>query len=121
MERIMVAVDGSAAALKAIDFAAALAARLNPELILVETDGREPSETAAGDPLLAAARFEAWANGAIRLASLRLAGDPGAAILRCAAEREADLIVLGRDRASVRNELLRQLLAEAACAVAVAP
>lgn len=117
MERIMTAVDGSAASLKAIDFAADLATRYGAEMILVSVAHhaapvadpameeyarvehmRGPTSElglAAAETVLAGARIEAQAKGARRVSTVPAFGDPAEEIIRCAEERHADLLVLG--------------------------
>ena len=137
MERILVVVDGSQAALRALGFAAGLAGRYNAELIVLamaEAAGGEAAGDGAGveaarpagvETVLAGARVAAWAQGAVRVASLAGFGDPVAAIVDCARERRADLVVLGRTRAGrfaglLRGGLQSRVLAEAPCPVTIA-
>ena len=117
MERILVAVDGSAPSLKAVDFAADLAGKYNAELILltvaphplpdldpaveqyaqlehVRVPAAELAVTAA-DSVLDNARRTAQARGATRISVAPSFGDPAQEIMTAARDRQADLIVVG--------------------------
>jgi nucleotide-binding universal stress UspA family protein len=146
MQRIVAAVDGSAASLKAVDLAADLASKYDAELILF-TNGREFSpvidaeleayarsehiETlgsdvgvAAAETVLAGARLTARAKGATRIETNSAFGDPAAQIIALAKERQADLIVMGsRGHGQLAGLLLgsvaQKVLAHAACPVLV--
>jgi nucleotide-binding universal stress UspA family protein len=117
MERILVAVDGSPAALKAVDFAADLANKYNAELILLTvfprlSPGVDPAleayaraehiqqpgtelPLAAVESVLDEARRAARAKGAARISDEPRFGDPAHEIIAAAGERVADLIVVG--------------------------
>jgi nucleotide-binding universal stress UspA family protein len=117
MQRILVAVDGSAPSLKAVEYAADLASKYDAELILAAV-GPHPTPTV--DPDLAAyarlehiaapsaefataaiegvldqARVAAQQAGAKRISAEPSFGDPGELILAAAKDRAADLIVVG--------------------------
>jgi nucleotide-binding universal stress UspA family protein len=117
MQRILVAVDGSAPSLKAVDFAADLASKYNAELILltvvphlspelnpaVEEYARlehmpvRDAELAlmTADNVLDNARRKARANGITRISAEPSFGDPAREIITVAQTRQADLIVVG--------------------------
>jgi nucleotide-binding universal stress UspA family protein len=117
MERILVAVDGSAPSLKAVDFAADLASKYNAELILStvaphplpELDPaveeyarlehiRVPTAELAvttTDSVLDDARRRAQARGATRISAEPSVGDPAQEIITVARDRQADLVVVG--------------------------
>jgi nucleotide-binding universal stress UspA family protein len=117
MERILVGVDGSSAALKAVDLAADLANKYNAELILLtvvphfspEVDPaleeyarvehiQEPATElalAVANTVLDGARRAAQGRGASRIAAEPSVGDPAHEIITAAGDRGADLIVVG--------------------------
>ena len=117
MERILVAVDGSANSLKAVDFAADLAGKYNADLILltiprhvasvvdpaVEEFARlehiqgpaSEAGLAAAETVLDDARREAQAKGATRISAEPSFGDAAEEIITAARDRQADLVVVG--------------------------
>jgi nucleotide-binding universal stress UspA family protein len=117
MKRILVAVDGSSAALKAVDLAADLANKYSAELILLTvvphlSPGIDPSlaeyarvehiqvpatelALAAAESMLDGARRAARAKGATAIAAEPAFGDPTQEIIAAAGDRRADLIVVG--------------------------
>ncbi len=146
MKRIVAAVDGSPASLKAAAFAGDLAGKYGAELVLVavardvapvvdrdvEAYARlehidrltDDLGTAAAESVLAGARLEAQANGAVRIVTEVASGDPAEAVVGLAQDRQADLIVAGsRGRGRLAGLLLgsvaQKSLAHAACPVLV--
>lgn len=146
MERILAAADGSPPSLKAVAFAADLAARCGAELVLLtvgrridaaltaeledyarrEHLGASLGELAAlqTDGVLDAARQEAQANGATRIATRSSFGDPAEEIVVAARELRPDLIAIGsRGHGRLTGLLLgsvaQKVLAHAACPVLV--
>ncbi len=116
MERILVAVDGSETALKAVDFAANLAAQTDAELALITVveeayiGDRELKDFARAEHLasawgdlsearateiLIAAHERAAAYEGVRVQKEWRSGNPAAEIARYAREKKADLIVVG--------------------------
>jgi nucleotide-binding universal stress UspA family protein len=116
MERILAAVDGSETALKAVDFAANLAAQTNAELTLITVveeayvgnralkDFARAEHLAAawGDlsearatEILIAAHERAAAYEGVRVHKEWRSGTPAAEIARYAKEKTVDLIVVG--------------------------
>lgn len=129
MQRILAAVDGSPAALKAVAFAAELAGERGAELILATVLSEPAPEHAAGledyarlehieaakpalpftaaDALLDEARRAAQAKGARRIAVETALGDPAEEIVALAKRQKADLIVVGsRGRSRIAGLLL---------------
>ena len=146
MQRIVVAVDGSAPSLKAVDLAAELASKYNAELILfsvarkfspvidaeLEAYARlEHIQTplgelgaAAAETVLADARLAAAAKGAIRISTQSASGDPAEEIIALANARHADLVVIGsRGHGRLAGLLLgsvaQKVVAHASCPVIV--
>ena len=146
MQRIMAAADGSAASLKAVALAADLATKYGAELMLatvtqplsaaltaeLETYVRQEQidiplgelGSAQAETILAGARLEGAANGATRISTRSLAGDPAEAIVELAGEWRADLIVLGsRGHGRLAGLLLgsvaQKVLTHAPCPVLV--
>ncbi len=117
MRRIVVAVDMSEPSLRAVDFAADLAAKYDAELVLLTVGRataawpdpgleayaraehvREPIPTVAVESIreeLAGIRDRAAAKGAGNISIDVYVGDPTEQILACADARQADLIALG--------------------------
>jgi nucleotide-binding universal stress UspA family protein len=116
MERILVAVDGSETALKAVDFAANLAAQIDASLILLavveeayvadralkEFARAEHFASAWGDlsearatEILIAAHERAAAFEGVRVVKEWRTGNPAAEIARYAKDNHADLLVVG--------------------------
>lgn len=116
MERILVAVDGSDTALKAVDFAASLAAQIDAELMLITVveeayvgnralkDFARAEHLAAawGDlsearatEILIAAHERAAAFEGVRVHKDWRSGSPAAEIARYAQEKQANLVVVG--------------------------
>jgi nucleotide-binding universal stress UspA family protein len=112
MERTLIAVDGSAPSLKAVDFAADLASKYNAELILstvaphalpnldpaveqygqlehVRVPAAELAVTAA-DSVLDNARRTAQARGATRISVAPSFGDPAQEVLTAARDLTAE-------------------------------
>jgi nucleotide-binding universal stress UspA family protein len=146
MERILTAVDGSAPSLKAVAFAADLAAKYGAELILL-TVAREfsPALTAElaaytrqehidtplgelgsahADSVPAGARLEAQTKGAPRISTRSFTGDPAEEIIALAKDLHPDLVVIGsRGHGRLAGLLLgsvaQKVLAHAACPVLV--
>jgi nucleotide-binding universal stress UspA family protein len=126
--RIACAVDFSRTSREAMERAAELARDLAAELVLVHVEDRVPPAD-AGDTLATveaveripleierqlgdwAAAAEAIAGGPVEQALLR--GDPAAEIVRFAAERGADAIVLGTHGRGVPERLVFGSVAEA--------
>jgi nucleotide-binding universal stress UspA family protein len=145
MKCIVVAVDLSEPSLRAVDFAADLAARYDAELMLLtvghaiaEPDPgieayariehvREPAPTIALEAMregLAGVRDRAAAKGAKRISTDVFIGNPAEQILACAEARQADLIALGsRGHGRLAGLLLgsvaQKVVALARCAVLV--
>ncbi len=116
MERILVAVDGSETALKAVDFAATLAAQTDAELTLItvveeasvgnlalkDFARAEHLASAWGDlaearatEILITAHERAAAYEGVSVLKEWRSGNPAAEIVRYAQEKHADLIVVG--------------------------
>jgi nucleotide-binding universal stress UspA family protein len=145
MRRIVVAVDLSEPSLRAVDFAADLAARYDAELVLLtvghEVAGPDPGmeayarmehiqESASAMAIasmrggLAAVRDRAAAQGARHISTDVFVGEPAEQILACADARQADLIALGsRGHGRLTGLLLgsvtQKVVALAQCAVLV--
>jgi nucleotide-binding universal stress UspA family protein len=146
MQRILTAVDGSAPSLKAVAFAADLAKGCGAELVLVSVSRRISAPLTAeletyarqehldpplaelgqarADSVLDAARLEARAHGATRIATRAASGDPAEEILAAARELRPDLIALGsRGHGRLVGLLLgsvaQKVLAHADCPVLV--
>lgn len=146
MQRIMAAVDGSPASLRAVALAADLAGKYGAELLLatiaqplsaaltaeLETYVRQERidvplgelGSAHAETVLAGARLEAEAKGVTRIATRSSSGDPAEEIVALAAERRADLIVLGsrghgRLAGLVLGSVAQKVLAHAGCPVLV--
>jgi nucleotide-binding universal stress UspA family protein len=143
LERIIVAVDGSAPSLKAVALAADLAGKYGAELMLVavtqelsaamtaelETYVRQERidtelSSVHTESVLAGARVEAQAKGATRISTRSSAGEPAEEIIRLAMHWRADLIVLGsRGHGRLAGLLLgsvaQKVLAYASCPVLV--
>jgi nucleotide-binding universal stress UspA family protein len=114
--KILVAVDGSPAATRALTLGADIAlrygARLHVVHVMTEVSVPEGFEEFArierldpplwaelgrvGDEILAAARADATAKGVRDVRTLVLTGDPAEQLLRYAHDHGVDLIVLGR-------------------------
>jgi len=116
MERMLVAVDGSQTALKAVDFTASLAAQTNAELILLtvveeayvgnralkDFASAEHLASAWGDlsearatEILIAAHERAATYEGVRVRKEWRSGNPAAEIARYALEKQTDLVVVG--------------------------
>ena len=117
MKRIVAAVDGSPASLRAVALAADMARQYGAELILatvaqklsaamsveLATYVREEhidaplSElgSAHAETVLAGARLESQAKGATRISTRSSVGDPAEEIIALAKDQEADLIAIG--------------------------
>jgi nucleotide-binding universal stress UspA family protein len=148
MERIVAAVDGSAASSKALEFAADLAGKYGAELVLLTVaqevapvlspemqayaraehieDLTSDPGFAAADSVLAGARLTARATGAARVTTETGSGDPAEAIIALAKDRHADLIVMGtRGHGRIAGLLLgsvaQKVVTHAACPVLVVP
>ena len=109
-ERILVAVDGSGYANRAVEFAGDMAAAYDAELVVlyVETNGPLPKELqdfATSEDLshaqiveriLETATDRVKSHGAKKVRRLVREGDPTAEIIAAANENKADVIVMGR-------------------------
>ena len=146
MKRILAAVDGSETALKALDFAARLAAETKAELTVLAVTQEMPISdealreyakaehlaTAWGDlsearatEILSAAEARVPAGGARVHPEWRV-GDPAAEILRFAKEAGADAIVMGHTGHSriagvLLGSVAFKVVTLAACPVVVVP
>ncbi len=146
MERIVAAVDGSAASLNAVDRAADLASKYDAELVLFAV-AQEFSPVMSADlqayarlehieapfsglgldraqTVLAGARLAARAKGATRISQKSAVGDPAEEIIALAKDQHADLIVIGsRGHGRLAGLLLgsvaQKVLAHASCPVLV--
>jgi len=113
MERILVATDGSAGAMRAVVFAARLAAGLHGRLSILSVSDPVPSadlrkfgrmeHASIGDMIeaeaqsvLHGARVEASKQGAQIDKTHALLGDPAETILDAIAQEKPDLVVVGR-------------------------
>lgn len=143
MQRILTAVDGSPAALKAVAFAAELARACAAELILT-TVLAEPLPEAASDledyarlehietakpglaiagaeAVLDEARQAAAANGATRISVETALGDPAEQIVALAQRQRAELIVVGSRGRSRLADLVLGSVAERVARTAPCP
>jgi nucleotide-binding universal stress UspA family protein len=147
MEKIIAGVDGSPSSLKAVCLAADLAGKYGAELVLVTVEhdlspalmaeletymrqehidvpvGELPTEHA--ENVMADARLQAEANGAGKITSRILRGDPAEEIIGVAQRENADLIVVGsRGHGRLAGLLLgsvaQKVIAHASCPVLVA-
>jgi nucleotide-binding universal stress UspA family protein len=143
MKRILVATDGSTGGDRAVDAAATLASKLAAELIIVTVQDGIPADAAeafetvehvapgdvaevAAQGLLFRARERATKAGIVQLHVQSEVGDPTEAILKAAAARRADVIVVGRrGRGRLAGLLLgsvsQKLASLAPCPVIVVP
>jgi nucleotide-binding universal stress UspA family protein len=145
MKHIVVAADGSENAMRAVDAAAELAAKLGARLTIVavgpdpatlakqlepyaRTEGLEndlPRLLASVEPVfLEPARERARSHGVADLRSCTLAGDPADCIVSFAREEAADLLVVGsRGHGRLSGLLLgsvsQKLAAHAPCSVLI--
>ena len=110
IKRILVATDQTATASKAVEWAAEMSQRFSAELLLLQVVLPESlvttraEETAAATPKLSAlARRLAGERGKARVV---FDSDPSAAIVRAAAESDADVVVVGNVGMSGRKEFL---------------
>jgi nucleotide-binding universal stress UspA family protein len=133
LRRLLVAVDFSACSERALDYAAALAARLSASLLLLHVRAK-PRSTPQGFTLadpddlvriqegLRDAETRARERGAPHVATKLLDGDAWDQIVELAFEERCDLIVMGtHGRGAVGHLLLgsvaEQVLRHATCAV----
>ena len=146
MQRILVGVDGSAASLKAVAFAADLASKYDAELVLMTVvphlvrvldpkiqeylrleHVRGPaSELGLGtaETVLDDARREAQAKGAKRISTEPAFGDPAVQIIGAAKDQHVDLAVVGsRGHGRLTGLLLgsvsQKVISHAPCPVVV--
>ena len=127
-ERILVAVDGSDNALRAVDVASAIAAKFSAELVVVTVldhslrrspalkkfaeaeEVEEPpaslAERLVGLPLIGKAADRASAKGMKQITRRVENGDPTEEIIKVAKEMNVDLIVLGTRGLGTMRELL---------------
>jgi nucleotide-binding universal stress UspA family protein len=146
MNRILTAIDGSASANKALDFAADLAVKCEADLILLtvaadvapifdaqfaayaRSEHFQPraSELAltAAETMLAGARLHAQARGVTRISTEATLGDPAHQIIVVATDRQADLLVMGsRGHGPLAGLLLgsvtQKVISHATCPVVV--
>lgn len=127
-ERILVAVDGSEPALRAVDIAAGLAEKFGSELLVVTvleslrltSEARQFADTEhlkelpaalanrlIGEPLVSQAARRATKKGVKKVNQIVENGDPAQEILRVAKALSADLIVLGsRGLGTIRGLLM---------------
>jgi len=145
VERILVAVDGSKTALKAVDFAANLAAQTNAELAIITVVEKayvgdralqefaraehlasvwgDLSETRATEILIVAHERAAAYEG-VRVVKEWRTGNPAAQIAEYAREKRAELIVVGnaghgRLAGAVLGSVAFKLLGTAPCPLTV--
>jgi nucleotide-binding universal stress UspA family protein len=146
MKCIIAATDGSDAAERAVEFAAALAktgeaelsvihvTRAAPKILAADLEAYARSEHMRLEEALATASEEelshadrlAVSHGVKRVRTESQSGDPAEVIIRSAREKNADLIVVGRrGRGRLAGLLLgsvsQKLVALAPCAVLVVP
>ncbi len=146
MKRILAAVDGSEASMRAVELAADLATKFQAELVLIDVveHGSPPdwalaeyvrldqipgdmgqfAESFARDAL-EKARAQAVARGAGPVRSEIRFGDPAQEILKFREETEADAIIIGsRGRGRLAGVLLgsvsQKIASQAPCMVAIA-
>jgi len=145
MERILVAVDGSETALKAVDFAANLAAQIDAALVLLavveeayvgdralkEFARAEHFASAWGDlsearatEILIAAHERAATYEGVRVVKEWRTGNPAVEIARYAREKQVDLLVVGntghgRLAGVLLGSVAFKLLSSAPCALTV--
>ena len=126
-ERILVAVDGSDNALRAVDAASAIATKFDAELVVVtvlnslrhsaalkkfaeaEEIDEPPAELAerlVGLPLIGEAANRASTKGMKQITRRVENGDPAEEIIKVAKEMNVDLIVLGTRGLGTMRELL---------------
>jgi nucleotide-binding universal stress UspA family protein len=112
IRRIVVGVDGSANARKALEWAVDLAGALGAEIVVVHAVGlREAASERAEHKHELQARFESdWcaplAGSGLRAQRLLLDGDPVSVLLRAVEQQDADLVVVGCRGVGDRPELL---------------
>lgn len=140
--RVVVATDGSKAAVRAVDFAATVAKAWNAELVVLTiSTALSPAELrelaqadhdlgTATDTLvrriLDDATARATQHGVAEIRTLSMSGDPANATLKLAQDERADLIVVGRRGLGGLSRLLlgsvsEKIVAHAPCAVTVVP
>ena len=102
MKKILVGVDGSEHASKALDLAIDVARKFEAELLIVHVAGPNSSSAIGGrlpcvqgDELLSSSKARAQCTGLNRVSAVCMTGDPGMRILKVAKDWSADMIVLG--------------------------
>ena len=115
LKKILVAVDGSQSAFRAVDLASAIAEKFDAKLIAIYVirnmqlpdamrqmaevelvqETRLTTLQTVGQKIVSEAKDRAKAKGAKNVSAEIRPGDPAGAILRYAAEEKVDLIVMG--------------------------
>lgn len=142
MQRIMVAIDGSAAADRAVEVAAALAKAVDGELLIVTIGGNLPAaeirelacaERGVGEAnellskrILLDAKERAERAGVRRISIRSGWGDPAKGIIEAARRERSDILVAGRrGRGQIAGLLLgsvsQELVSRAPCIIVVVP
>jgi nucleotide-binding universal stress UspA family protein len=139
VKNILVAIDGSPHARKAIDFATDLATCCSAEIYLLhvveniripeevrefiknERSGEPPRNVylqIAGEKIIQAAEKEVRDQGGSQVQPFVVQGDPAEKIIKFAREHDIDLIVMGRRGLGLAKELLLGSVSRKVCNLA---
>ena len=116
---IMAVYDGSAASKRALAYAAGLARRADRWLVIVRTwrwDVRMAGRTQRLRAELADADL-----GGLDIEIVPRIGDPARELIRAAAERRADALVIGASRRLTRAPMTARVVRHAACPTVIVP
>ena len=116
---IMAVYDGSAASKRALAYAAGLASRADRWLVIVRTwrwDVRMAGRTQRLRAELADADL-----GGLDIEVISRIGDPARELIRAAAERRADALVIGASRRLTRVPMTARVVRRAACPTVIVP